>query len=175
MGFYPDFTNPPIPTVKKRIFDELIRRVTAMTDEDGGRLFNQIMTGPIIANQGTVLPMIGLQQGPEQPVAKLWPHVTKITTIYAEWRFARILNVDSLDTFQYYLGKLQQRLFGTPDNITLGGLSVDVHETGNNPEVDDQIDPVPGGMLMFQVQYRHWDGDPYHLPAETPSYAYGNQ
>lgn len=179
MGSFPNLDNQSlvVPTVQDRVFARMMERVDAITNEDSTRLWaTEGKQGPLVVKAGMSVPCFSMQQGPEQTIETLYPSITKIMTVYFEFRFQRILNVDSLVTFHYYLGKLQARLFGTRDNITLGGLALDVQEIGNNPEIDDQDDPMPGGLLMAQVKYRHYNGDPYHhYPTEQPNYAYGNE
>lgn len=162
-----------VPTVLQRVTDTFESRIDAMQNEDIERLWNQVSRGALVVNNAITIPALALQQGPEQVVEQIYPFIDKIVTYYVEFRFQYFENLDSLVTFQYYLGKLQARLFGTNDNITLGGLCVDVRETNANPEIESDVDPLPGGMLTFQARYRHWNGDPYHLPRETPSWPYG--
>ena len=162
-------------TVLQRVVDELVIRITAMVDENGDKLWNSVGRGALPSPNALALPAIGIVQGPEQTIHDLWPHTEKIVSIFLEFKFGRVLNVDSDDIFKYYLGKLQARLFGAKDNLTLGGLlAANVTETGSNPEIEDKNDPVPGGLLMLQVHYRHWTADPYHLVSEAPNYAYGS-
>jgi len=164
----------PTPTVLQRITTEYENRINAIQDEDNSRLWNKVIRGQLVGNNPLMFPICAIHQGPEQTVLEMWPHIEKVVTFYVEFRFSRIENIDSLDTFQYYLGKLQQRLFGTKDNLTLGGLTTNALETNNNPEIESDVDPSPGGLLIYQTYYRHWNGDPYHLPSETPNYAYGS-
>jgi len=124
------------------------------------------------------LPAFTLQQGNEETLHLLHPHIEKVCRFYIEFRFSPSGGVDNADAFRYYLGKLQQRLFGIPSNLyitTADGinLATNVVEVGNAPEIEAQSDPQPGGTLTFDVTYRHWQADPYHLPSEDPIYAYG--
>jgi len=161
-------------SVLQRITAEYYKRINEMVNEDNERLWNNVVNGPIISNNGLVLPICCIWQGPEQTIRDFWPLKEQVVTYYVEFRFGRYENLDSQDVFQYYLGKLQARLFGVPANILLGGLTSNVLETDNHPEIESENDPMPGGMLIFQAYYRHWNGDPYHLPSETPNYAYGS-
>lgn len=171
---YPNTGNPIQKTVLDRIADRFITRITDMVDEDGKRVWNQVYQGTIDQVPALAYPCVALQQGTEEVIHDLWPHHEKICTFFIEFRFQKLGGVDSFVTFRYYLGKLQARLFGVPDNVNLGGLTTNVFETGSNPEVEGQGDRAPGGLLSFNVHYRHWTGDPYHLPSETPNYAYGS-
>lgn len=174
MGQYPDLTNPPLPTVQERCITEIINRITAMVNEDGEQLWNTVHQGDIRDIANVSLPAIALQQGTEEVVHDIWPHCEKLCAVFIEFHFQRVNGVDSYKTFRYYLGKLQARLFGIPINVNLGGLTTNVMETGSNPEMEGQRDRQPGGLLNLLMHYRHHYGDPYHLPSEPSSNAYGD-
>lgn len=165
---------PITGTVIQRIVDELMVRIDAMRDEDDARLWNNVLENAIGNIPSIAFPAVTLQQGNEETQHLLWPHIEKTVIFYIEFRFEQRMDVDAGDLFRYYLGKLQARLFGTTDNLTIGGLATNVIEVANAPEIESQGDPAPGGTLTFHVTYRHWQADPYHLPSENPTYAYGN-
>jgi len=166
--------NIPTKTVIQRIIEAWTTRLTAMVDEDGKPLWNNVVQNAIGGISALAMPVVTLQQGDEETVHLLYPHIEKVCTVYIEFRFNPLGGVDSAAIFRYYLGKLQARLYGTTDHLTIGGLATNVLEIGNQPEIESQSDPAPGGTLTSQIYYRHWQADPYHLPEETPIYAYGN-
>lgn len=58
------------------------------------------------------------------------------------------------------LGEVQNRLF---IDTTLGGLAVDMHETGNEIDLDSYGDKTVQGVVMVEIIYRHFAGKP-HVP-----------
>lgn len=168
-------TNPALPTVLQRIITEMQSRIRGMVDEDGAVVWNNPdKEGPVQGINALAFPLCTLMQGPETTHSALWPFVDKVIRLFIEFRFQRRFDVDSFDTYRYYLGKLQQRLVGSQDNITMGGLTINVTEVGANPEIESQADTSPGGMLMIDVHYRHYINDPYHMEGEAPNGTYGN-
>jgi hypothetical protein len=165
--------NPMTKSVLDRVTDKLMLRLKDMVDDDASQLWNMVYQGPISDVPVTAYPACALQQGTEDVIHDLWPHTEKVCTFFVEFRFNNIAGLDTHQVFRYYLAKLQQRLFGPPVNVNLDGLTVNVMETGSNPEIEGQQDRAPGGLLIFNVHYRHHTGDPYHLISETPNYAYG--
>lgn len=166
-------------TVQQRITDELRTRISGMKDVDAINssdvtldLWNNRVQGPIAGSSPLMYPLYTLEQGPEETSSILWPHENKICTFYIEFQFQRWLDtdIDVFQIFRYYLGRLQQRLFGNIGNTQLGGLAIAVVETSNQPQIESQSDPSPGGLLTFQVHYRIISGDPYHLTSEASNY-----
>jgi hypothetical protein len=133
-------------------------------------LWNGRKQGSIVGVSSLTYPVYSLEQGPEQTEDLVWPHENKVLTLYVEWVFAAMQGIDPYDLFRYYLGRLQKALFGNITNRTLGGLSINVVETNNQPQIESDVDPAPGGLLTFQVYYRIVQGDPYHLTSETSNY-----
>jgi hypothetical protein len=155
-------------TVLQRIVNELIERVRSMKDDENNQLWNRVVYGKVGSLPTTWYPIVGLEQGPEETVDEMFPIITKEVTLFLEFRFRSVPDVESADTFRYYLGRLQERLFSADENdFTLGGLSINVQEEGSNPEIEDATDTSPGGILIFKVSYRHKKGDPYKTPAEA--------
>jgi hypothetical protein len=168
--------NVPL-TVQARIVAEVVNRINAMLDVDQvngtdptANFWNVSATGPMYGSSALEFPKYSLEQGPETTSDIMFPMEDKVLTLYVEWAFAPLLDVDNFTTFRYYLGRLQQVLFGTIDHRQLGGLSINVVETNNQPQIESATDPSPGGLLTFQVHYRVVQGDPYHMPSEIQSY-----
>lgn len=159
-------------TVLQRILDEQMQRLADLEDENGKPVFNHVLGGDISSRPEMEYPVVGVDQGDEEVVSQMWPFIDKNVTITYDFRFlpqSEQDDVDVYDLFRYYLGKLQERLFGSVENITLGGLTINVQEAGSNPQIEGIDDPSPGGVLIATITYRHVNGDPYTTPAEyTP-------
>jgi len=156
-------------TVLQRIIDEMMQRVLDMEDADENRIFNRVVGGSVDSLSTDMYPVCGFDQGDEEVIAQVYPFIDKNVTIIIEFRFHRQYeqaDIDSYDLFRYYLGKLQERLFGKHENVTLNGLTINVAEAGSNPQIEGLDDPSPGGVLIATVTYRHVNGDPYKTPAE---------
>jgi hypothetical protein len=164
-------------TVQARIVAAIRGKVGAMLDVDNfneqgadKKLWNVGSQGSIVGADALTFPRFSIEQGPETTADLMFPYEDKVLTLYCEFAFQPVLNLDSYDTFRYYLGRLQQTLFGTLANRTLGGLSTNTVETNNQPQIESDTDPSPGGLLTFQVHYRIVQGDPFHLTTETSTY-----
>lgn len=162
-------------SVLEKVYTELVSRISNMKDEDTAPLWNKVVHGPLTGIAALSCPAVGLEHGHEDNTNQmLWPHEEKEVMFFCEFRFNPIMNIASYKIFRYYLAKLQQRLFGTQNNITLGDRVVNVFEISNNPQIEGLNDSNPGGLIQFKVQYRTWTGDPYHYQTETASYPYGS-
>ncbi|MET4190689.1 MULTISPECIES: hypothetical protein [unclassified Bradyrhizobium] len=165
-------------TVQDRIVQAIRTKLDAMVDIDNingqgatAQFWNGRGQGSIVGADALSFPKYSIEQGPEQTEDNsLWPMEHKVLTLYIEWAFTPFMDLDPYTVFRYYLGRLQQVLFGTLVNRQLGGLSINVVETNNQPQIESDTDPSPGGLLTFQVLYRIVQGDPYHLPSETSNY-----
>ena len=55
------------------------------------------------------------------------------------------------------LGEIQRRI---AEDRTLGGLAIDVRETGNDVDLDTYADKAIEGAVFLEVRYRHGTDDP---------------
>jgi hypothetical protein len=55
------------------------------------------------------------------------------------------------------LGEIQRRI---GEDRTLGGLAIDVRETGNDVDLDTYADKAIEGAVFLEVRYRHATDDP---------------
>ncbi len=135
------------------------------------RFWNKTTQGPISGQSALSYPLISTEQGPEATSQLLFPFEDKVLTMYSEFTFAPVYgDLDSFDMFRYYLGRIQGQLFGTLERKTLGGLSLDIMETNNQPQIESQDDTAPGGLITYQVYYRAVQGNPFITAAEMEQY-----
>ena len=165
------FAEPPNPqTVRDKIIWTLANKLAALPgDLPGGDLFQFVMMNETYSVPGESYPVIAIIEAEEATISMLYPYVDKALKIILEFRWLAKDGVDTNRQFRYYLAQLQKSLFGTQSNIQLmsieypAGLSTNVHEEGNAPQIDPDPDSIPSGILQIVVSYRHVNGDPYSL------------
>lgn len=79
--------------------------------------------------------------------------------VVLEWRQYVDADQDPSEEANRVLMEVQRRL-GEADRDQLGGLVLDIDETGNEINIDDYKDRLVWGAVFCVVRYRHKRGDP---------------
>jgi len=102
-------------------------------------------------------PGFALEDGGEKKEALHWPWTDKFFRVFVNFKIEKQEGVDQYAMVRYYFGRIVQVLV-KPDTH-LGGLVLNITETGNTPEINGQGDPEPGGTVILDIEYRHAHGD----------------
>ncbi len=106
----------------------------------------------------TQTPCCAVDQGTEEKSDLLYPKIEKVLRLYIGFMLHVPKGVDSYEFFNYYLGRVIEVCV---KDHTLGGLTIDVQDAGNSPEISGPTDPTPRGELFLDVRYRHINGNPF--------------
>lgn len=145
-------------TIREKILDQFEILLETMQDDNGDPLWNYNERGNLDALTNIQLPAMGMEEGDEEIISQIGSKIDKILRIFFNFKFQNEMEVDVYTTFNYYLGRLQQKLLAKKN---LGDYTINVSEAGSSPEIADKDDPQPGGILFIDVHYRHINANPY--------------
>lgn len=161
-----------IPDNTSTISEQIIEYVQTLlatapfdpNNPDSPLLFEKVIRGSINDIQRAWTPAAALEEGPEKKEADLWPLTEKRLRLFVNFKVYHTfgndltqVGVDQFAMIRYYFGRIVRLL--VTDDQSLGGLATDCSEAGNTSEVNGASDTEPGGVVYFDINYRHMHGD----------------
>lgn len=100
--------------------------------------------------------VLGIYDTEEQEDKKLNFIYCSLRVIVEFYIYAGV-NEDQSEKLNLVLGEVQRRI---REDITLGGLALDVVSTGSELDIDGQYDRQVQGALYLNIKYRYRENDP---------------
>lgn len=118
--------------------------------------FSVVAIGPLADFDNRKLTAVGIVVGAEQPSDQMPNLSQKILTCNIEWRITRNKGDEDPGILaEIMLTEVQRVMYS---DRTLGGLCIDIRETGNEVDLDTYLDRGVVGVLRTEILYRHsWD------------------
>ena len=149
-------------TVREKIIEALVARLKTIepdpTDPDGFSFaFADVKRGSLPAQDHTKRYMAGVVPGRETK-KDLYPFIHCSLPVDIEFRITiQSKDKSSSHEAERLLGEVQRCIYFDKE---LGGLCLDIRETGNEIDMNTYSDKTVLGVLSIEIPYRHAHDDP---------------
>lgn len=110
--------------------------------------------GPLAKGKANALSVL---EGPERKTPDVHPFTRSDLTVNLEFHLYVSADEDAAVMLNELMGEVQRRAM---EDITWGGLSYDTTETGNDIEIEGELDKQVSGVVFLEIKYKHRITDP---------------
>lgn len=154
---------PSVP-VRTRIMRAIVDRFKSrVAGEAGARItWNTVIRAPLSRMEKKLGDCVGITTGTERVIKRDLTE-TRVLPVMIEFEVRTMLGESPDESLVETLSEIQAAI---KQDLQFGGLCLHMYETDNNLDVEAGDDRSVGGVVAFEVTYRHMFDDPRRLVGE---------